>query len=489
EEILGRNCRFLQGEDTDQPALEEVREAARNGIGCRAVMRNYRKDGSMFWNELILSPVHDKRGKLTHYIGIQNDVTQQKEADKALRESQEYNRALFEQSPIGLALCEMSGELVDINSAYAAIIGRTVEETKALSYWEITPEKYAVQEQEQLQLLETTGHYGPYEKEYIHKDGHLVPVRLSGMLLEKRGKKYIWSSVEDISDIKQAESELQLAASVFNNADEAILITDAQNQIMRVNRTFSEITGYSAEEVVGKTPGLWRSHLHDDQFYKDMASALRGKGQWGGEIWNRRKSGEVFPVLQNISSIRDDKGEITQYISIFSDISAQKLSEQHIQHLAQYDVLTDLPNRNLFNERCNNAIKKAKRENNKVAVIVLDLDQFKHINDSFGHPVGDRLLQAVAKRFETLLREGDTLARFGGDEFAVLAEEFQDSGDAVNIVSKLLASLGESFRVQEQDMLLSASVGISLYPDDGDDVTSLVSNADAAMHQVKAQGR
>lgn len=414
---------------------------------------------------------------------------QRKQTEEALRDSNQYNRMLFDETTIGLALCQMNGQLVDINPAYASILGRTVEKTLKLSYWDITSEKYAKDERAQIQSLEKTGRYGPYEKEYIHADGHLVPVRLSGRLLEKDGEKYIWSSVEDITGQKQAEEELRLAATVFDNTDEGIIVTNAECDIVLVNKAFTVITGYKPDDVLGKNPRLQQSGRHDAAFYKTMWDTLKRDDQWRGEIWDRRKNGDVYPAWENINVVRDEQGRISNYVSIFSDISILKESEERLTHQAHHDTLTGLPNRLRFIANLEQAIESAKRHNHKVALMFLDLDRFKHINDTFGHDVGDQLLKSIAERLKSCVRAEDTVARLGGDEFTVVLTEVAEAEDAGLIADKIVKTVRKPVTLGTHTIDTSTSVGISIFPDDAVDSEGMVKAADTAMYHAKAMGK
>ncbi len=404
---------------------------------------------------------------------------------ETLEKGRLYNRMLFSESPIGLALCDFDGTFIDINPAYAAIIGRQIDETLTLSYWEVTPEEYADREREQLKLLLQNGSYGPYEKEYLHKEGHRVPVRLSGRLLEREGKRYIWSSVEDISELKRNEEILREAALVFENTHEGIMITDPRIRIVRVNSRFSEITGYSFDEVRGKNPRFLQSGRHDAAFFKTLWRTISTEGIWYGEIWNRRKNGTVFPSLQSISVIRDEKGTITGYVSVFSDISDQKANEAKLAHMATHDPLTSLPNRVHFSSNLEQAIHHARRNGSKVALFFLDLNRFKAVNDTLGHGVGDRLLKVVAQRLQSAVREEDTVARFGGDEFAVVLPDIRHLDDAVTIARKVIEAIELPLELDATTLEPSTSIGISLYPDHAADAPSLVKAADQAMYAAK----
>ncbi|MES9855805.1 MAG: EAL domain-containing protein [Sedimenticola sp.] len=300
---------------------------------------------------------------------------------------------------------------------------------------------------------------------------------------------HLIGTLQDITERKEAEQELRLAENLFSGTTEGIMVTNTKGAILRVNAAFTRITGYSAREAIGSTPKILHSHRHDPAFYQELWSGLITNGHWEGEIWNRRKSGRLIPVRQSITAIANAKGEVSQYIGIFSDITERKISEARIRHLAHYDPLTDLPNRLLFTARCEHALMHARREGHQVGILFMDLDRFKHINDSLGHPVGDALLKAVAERLTTVLREQDTVGRLGGDEFAVVADELSHPDDAALIASKLLSVLDEPIKIGVNELHISTSVGIGLFPDDAEDVPSLLKNAEAAMYRAKDLGR
>lgn len=296
-------------------------------------------------------------------------------------------------------------------------------------------------------------------------------------------------TIQDITEQRLAEEQLRLAACVFDNSLNGILITDANMRILKVNRMFSEIMGYSSDEVLGQKPSLLKSEHHDKQFYRRLWAALEQEGKWRGEIWDRRKNGELIPLWQNISSVRDAIGRVTHYISVFYDLTQQKQSAKHIYHLAYYDALTELPNRQLFNERCEHALERANRDYQPLAVLFLDLDRFKHVNDSLGHPAGDELLRMVAHAIKSSLRQDDTVARLGGDEFIILLENTGSRSDVEQVARKIIAYLSRPFIVQGHKLEIGTSIGISCYPEDGKDTMSLIKHADLAMYRAKEKGR
>jgi diguanylate cyclase (GGDEF)-like protein/PAS domain S-box-containing protein len=282
---------------------------------------------------------------------------------------------------------------------------------------------------------------------------------------------------------------LRLAAAVFDSTLEGVLVTDADGVIVHVNRAFISITGYQQDEVLGERPSKFKSGRHGPEFYERMYKTILSAGQWSGEIWNRRKNGEIYPQWQSIRAIRDDRGVITHFVAVFSDITSIKHSERELAHLAHYDALTGLPNRLLFTDRAEQAQTHARRNKQTLALLLIDLDHFKHINDSLGHNVGDEVLKAVSERIGHMMEKGVTLARLGGDEFAVLVENPRQAMQAAELAQGVLDGLREPFLIDTQSLFLTASIGISIFPNDALSAEQLLRNADAALFQAKSQGR
>jgi diguanylate cyclase (GGDEF)-like protein/PAS domain S-box-containing protein len=281
----------------------------------------------------------------------------------------------------------------------------------------------------------------------------------------------------------------RLAAKVFESTLEGILVTNAQRMIESVNPAFTRITGYTAAEVIGKTPALLSSGRHDAAFYRRMHNDLQAHGHWQGEIWNRRRNGEVYPEWLTINTVRNEQGEIVNYVGVFSDITRRKAEQEQMQFLAYHDGLTGLPNRGLFLDRLHHAVAHAHRSRTLVAVLFIDLDNFKLVNDTLGHHVGDRLLQTVAERLTAAVREADTVARLGGDEFTVILESLGDAGDAPLIVQKIVEAVSRPMQIDGQAVTTTASVGVSLYPVDSASADDLLRHADTAMYRAKNGGR
>ncbi|MBR0568102.1 EAL domain-containing protein [Azoarcus sp. L1K30] len=296
--------------------------------------------------------------------------------------------------------------------------------------------------------------------------------------------------VRERTALKAIAERLRLHSAVIESTHDGVLITDLEGAIVSVNQAFTELTGYTRDDSMGRNPRFLSSGRHDRGFYQTMWATLLQTGRWQGELWNRRKNGELYPEWLTLSAVCNEAGEVTNYVGVFTDISKLRQTEARLSHLSHYDPLTDLPNRLLVMSRLEHAIEVARRRRGHVAAICLDLDRFKTINDSLGHQAGDALLRAVGARLRTRLREEDTLGRLGGDEFMILLEHVDAPAAAALVAHNLIEGLTEPFVLDHgQEVFMHASIGISLYPDDADDHMALVRNADAAMYRAKQQGR
>ena len=324
----------------------------------------------------------------------------------------------------------------------------------------------------------------------------VLSVFLTGIIAFITARRIILETTEQLTNYEkmyaervEAEERLRLWSRVLEQSGEGIFVCDPHERILLVNTAFEKLTGFSADEALGKTPRMFQSGRQDRAFYADLWRSVAETGAWCGEMWNRRKSGELYVQWLSIGAVRDPKGVVTHYVGIFSDITIRKQAEDRLVHLAHYDALTDLPNRILLLDRLNELIKSAQRNKSKVAVVFIDLDRFKEVNDSLGHDAGDLLLQTLAKRLTSAVRDQDTVARMGGDEFIVLIQGLHDVKDVPMLVQKLLSCLVESVTLNGYELTVTASMGISLYPDDATNGPELIRNADAAMYQAKDAGR
>ncbi len=294
---------------------------------------------------------------------------------------------------------------------------------------------------------------------------------------------------QNVTARKLAEQQLRLSACVFEASADAIVIADADTRIVSVNRAFEVITGYGADEAIGKTTKLLASGRHDAAYYAEMWACLRRDGRWRGEIWNRRKDGEVYPEWLSISAVRDEAGRLANYVAIFSDLSDRKEQERRIEDLAHYDPVTHLPNPVLLRERFGWVVANAARQKTRFALMLLDLDHFKTVNDTLGHSIGDRLLERTAARLRGRLRDGDFLARQGGDEFIALLPELHEAQDAARLAERLLEETQKPIDIDGRELFVTPSIGLSVYPDDGSDFETLRRCADLAMYHAKTSGR
>lgn len=307
------------------------------------------------------------------------------------------------------------------------------------------------------------------------------------------GHKNLLVSLTDVTKSKEAEFELNLAEQVFQHSIEGIAVTDPLGTVIRINKAFTVVTGYREAEILGQNMSILQSGAHNPEFYQVMWDQIKSNRSWQGEITNKRKNGDQFIEWLTISSITDHQGDITHYVAIFSDITEKKMNTLQMQQLAYYDVLTGLPNRTLFFDRLKQGIIQAKRSKRHVALLFLDLDNFKEINDQFGHAAGDALLQQASKRLNSVVRKGDTVSRLGGDEFTIIVPDIKDTVDyelhAASIAEKIINDISRPYTIADQQHSISVSIGISIFPNDGTGIADLLKHADTAMYQAKASGK
>jgi diguanylate cyclase (GGDEF)-like protein/PAS domain S-box-containing protein len=311
--------------------------------------------------------------------------------------------------------------------------------------------------------------------------------------LPARGGTELVQAAESFNRVLEKAAQMlareRISSDVFDHALEGIVVADRDGRIVKVNRAFTRTTGYSEDEAVGNNPRMLQSGRHDAAFYGAFWHALTTRGEWQGEIWNRRKDGEEYAELLNVSAVRGRSGEVEHYVAIFSDITERKRQEAANEHRAYHDALTSLPNRLLFHDRLEQALARARRNATQAAVMFLDLDRFKAINDTLGHRVGDLVLKEIASRLRDTVRDTDTVARLGGDEFTVLLPEVPGIEAAEAVAHKIVEAMRVPLRIGEHEIAVTASVGIALFPRDGEDASALMKNADASMYEVKGDGR
>ncbi|KAA3654964.1 MAG: EAL domain-containing protein [Proteobacteria bacterium] len=424
-------------------------------------------------------------------LGLLIAVRRRGHALKHAEEQRALLTTLLDASPDMIFFKDTESRFRLINRAAADVMGRPIEQILGKDDHDFFPPEEADGFRRADALVMSRVDTQQVEEDVLHADGRherydtlKAPVRTAdGRVIGLLGV------ARRITAERRNRDRLKLATQFFDHAVEGIMVTRPDGTIEVVNPAFTQITGYRADEVIGKTPRLLQSGRHSQAFYQRMWDTLDRHGRWQGEVWNRRKSGEVYPEWLDISPVFGDDGELLHYLGIFTDISSIKASEAQMAHMAQHDALTGLPNRNLLNDRIGTALRRAQRDKRMVAVIFLDLDHFKDINDSYGHAVGDVVLKQVAHRLLECVRDEDTVARLGGDEFVVLMEDIDAPERAENAAQRILACLVPPVAHNDQEFFIGCSVGLSLYPEDGDSTEALIRNADTAMYQAKQQGR
>lgn len=395
--------------------------------------------------------------------------------------------AVCELSNDGIVFLDSNGMIRFANQSLACVTGIRTEKMIGQHISSLLPDQQCFARPVWKEVLEQGGWQGiVHYKKYGYP--RCVKVSLRAVKNKQRSViNYVGFFVNQ-HESKEAEDLIHMTSAIFDNTVEGIMITDRRGTIQKVNPAFATITGYMPEDVVGKKPSILSSGQHDAQFYVNMWTSIHEKGQWQGEIWNRRKNGEIYLEWLTISVIREKTGVIKGYAGIFTDITERKNYEEKLVHQSSHDSLTGLPNRLLFQKRLASAILQAKANSTLAAVVIIDIDRFKSINDSLGPSVGDQLLQEFAVLLKNCVGDKDTVSRIGGDEFAVLFTSVYNKNDIVKKIQSIVQSFDLPVFFQEKEFYLTGSVGISLYPFDGDDAETLLKNADAAMYHAKNIG-
>ena len=427
----------------------------------------------------------ERNGKLeTHYEALRESCTQ-------LTESRdELDRLLHASRDIHI-VTDPTGTIVQANPAAERLAPREVMVGSKLETWvqvSHMPALLALQ-----QGLSSTTAIGDHECELYLKSGatgsptlivtaSVIGVRRDGEL------HFLHWTLHDVTHVRETEFESRLSSLVFKSSAEGIIITDVEGEIMAVNPAFSRITGYSSEEVIGRTPRILNSGLQPPEFYTEFWRALREEGVWQGEIFNRKKNGEVYPEWLNVTTVRGSGGQILSYIAVLSDLSRLLAAEKQLAFLAHYDALTQLPNRHLFSDRLERLIAQARRSEQRFALLFIDLDNFKPINDTLGHLTGDGVLKEIAARILAGVRESDTVARLGGDEFVIIAAGLSGEAEIGRFCAKLIDAIGRPMTIDGHELAISGSFGCAVFPEHGGDGLLLLKRADEAMYRAKKVG-
>ena len=454
------------------------------------------KDGNKGWVDNRKYPIKNKQGEIIGLFGLARDITERRHIEDAQKEALSLLQAVTDRVPGVVYQYRLRPDSSSCfpysSSAIREIYRVSPEEVR-----EDASKVFAILHPDDLggiveSIQKSAAQLTPWKHEYRVKfeDGTVRWLLGDALPSKEADGSVMWHGfITDITERKLDEESLKLSNLVYQNSSEAMLVTDSDNCIVAINPAFTLVTGYTTDEILGKNPSILRSDIQDARFYKDMWESINNKGSWRGEIWNRRKNGELYAELLAINTIYGKDGLVHRRVALFSDITEKKEAEALILKQANYDQLTQLPNRRLLQDRLGQEIKKAQREQYSIALLFIDLDRFKEVNDTQGHDVGDLLLIETADRIKSCVRDYDTLARLGGDEFTVILAELSDTSDIGRIAQNLIDSISKPFLIKGNESFVSASIGIALYPEDATHVSDLLKHADQAMYQAKQEGR
>jgi diguanylate cyclase (GGDEF)-like protein/PAS domain S-box-containing protein len=486
---------FTHPEDLalEQDIFADILEGKRDSY--QMTKRYITSVGSIIWVDLSAAVIRNADGKVANFVAVVQDITERKKLELAIAESEKEFRQLAEAMPQIVWITRADGWNIYFNQQWVDYTGLSLEE----SYGHGWNKPFHPDDQQRA--------WEAWQKAVLEDESYEIECRL-----RRADGEYLWwlirgvpvfgedgridkwfGTCTDINEIKLNEQNLLIAATAFES-QESLMITDASGVIIRVNNAFTESTGYAPEEVMGKTPQLLKSGRHSEEFYRDMWKTLLGTGKWQGEVWDRRKNGQVYPKWLAITAVKNGEGKVTHYVGSHIDITARKAAEEEIQYLAFYDPLTRLPNRRLLLDRLNQALVSSARSGRSGALLFIDLDNFKNLNDTLGHDIGDLLLQQVTLRLESCIRSGDTVARLGGDEFVVMllnmsSEPLEAAAQSEAICEKILAALGRTYQLGAHTYHCTASVGVTLFGNEMHTTDELMKQADIAMYQSKKAGR
>lgn len=448
-----------------------------------------RRDGTPFPVECWVNPVRE-RGVATGALVLFIDISERCRMEDALHQSESLFGKVFRSSPGLSAISDpVTGEHFDVNEAWLAtlgyrreeVIGRTAFE---LGVWVDLQDRAAI-----VAALNRTGFLRSYEARLRTKQGEVRSFLISGEVLELDRQKRLLLVALDITERRAAEEELRKLSQAVSQSPVANIITDREGKIEYVNRAFERLTGYTQREVLGENPRILKSGQVAKSVYRELWTTISAGGSWHGELLNRKKSGELLWMEVHISAVSNAAGEITHFLGMQEDITLRKEQEEKILHQAHFDYLTGLPNRLLAMDRLAQAVKLAHQDQRKTVLIFVDLDDFKKVNDTLGHEVGDELLTLAAVRFRECVRDTDTVARLGGDEFLIILNDIEQQRDAEIVANHILRAFATPFTIQDMELVVTASLGMSVYPDDCADPQTLLRNADAALYRAKDEGR
>ena len=442
------------------------------------------------FNDEILGLLSEMAMDISFALDLFAREDERRRMEDVLRESESRFRELYEKAPLAYQSLDVAGNIIEVNEAWLTLLGCAREEVIGRFVGDFLTEASLATLAEEFPRFQRKGTVDGPMFQFVRKDGQRRLLMVNGRIARDKDGNFQRTHciLSDLTERVRTEEQLRLSAKVFEQGGEGVMITDEQANIVMVNRAFEIITGYAQEDVLGKKPSFLSSGRHDREFFRAMWEVINTDGFWQGEIWNRRKDGDVYPEYLSVSPVLDGAGRVTHFIGTFNDISESKASQEHIQRLAHYDSLTGLPNRILLADRVNLALSRMERSGEQLALIFLDLDRFKNVNDSLGHRIGDELLIRVAGRLKDLLRDEDTVSRLGGDEF-ILVMPGADADGAAHVAGKVLKALSAPYHIEQYELSVTPSMGIAMYPADGTTYEALTMCADTAMYRAKQSGR
>lgn len=445
------------------------------------------KDGTPLNISVTISPICDQHGRVIGASKVARDITEYMRLD---REAQRY-QAIVQSSDDAIISKTLSGIVTSWNRGAQTMFGYSAEEMIGQPMLILLPADRQDEETSILDRLRKGEKVEHFETLRVCKNGHSIEVSVTiSPIFDQCGTVIGASKIaRDITGKKEAEARLELTSRVFTNTNEAIVITDAYGIIIEVNEAFSNISGYAREDVIGQPPTMFSSSRQGPEVMAAMLDSLDRHGHYQGELWSRRKSGESYAGYLKVSIVRNAAHKIQNYVALFADITSLRIKQEELEHLAHFDALTDLPNRILLSDRLHQAMAQSQRSKKSLAVLYLDLDGFKDINDEHGHNVGDEMLIAVSHNMKTVLRNVDTLARIGGDEYAVVLVDVQGPHQCGFMVERILRACAEPVVIQGNLLRISASIGVTIYPQDNVDADQLLRHADRAMYEAKQAGK
>jgi diguanylate cyclase (GGDEF)-like protein/PAS domain S-box-containing protein len=490
DELANMHVTALDVLDDEQKVAARIEKLLDQGRD-RFETQHRHKNGHLFEVDVSIKFIRETNEVFAFF----RDNSERRLYEQSLRESEEKYRRLFENACDLAYGTDLNGVFTAISESLLEVTGYRREELMNTPITKIlTPKNLELAQRMTTAKLAAEKQVTRYELEITDKDGRQIPLELVTTLSYKNGVPAGVQGIgRDISERRQFETDLRIAATAFES-QESLVITDADSVILRVNKAFTECTGYTAEEVVGQTPRIFKSGRHDADFYRSVWGSIHRTGTWQGEIWDRRKSGEIYPKWLTISAVKGNDGVVTHYVGSHIDITERKAAEEKIRQLAFHDPLTRLPNRQLLLDRLQHSLVSSARSGRKGALLFLDLDNFKTLNDTLGHAMGDLLLQQASERLTTCIREGDTVARLGGDEFVVMLENLSaqtivaaEQAEAVG--GMILASLSQPYQLDSHTFRCTGSIGATIFSGDHQESEELLKQADIAMYEAKKAGR